>query len=151
MSKRAEQKALEAYPKVENGKIWTSTFGVIEVDKYAPERKAFQKGYEQAEKDINKEMMDRMEKYKEMQEKALLADHNYGIHIDPALGSDYGSVVVYNKDKIVNQLTIQDLELLHTFLYAVKNNKHGAFTLKKLSHEQYQEVLNSFNKRKEEK
>ena len=52
MSKRAEQKALEAYPKVENGKIWTSTFGVIEVDKYAPERKAFQKGYEQAEKDL---------------------------------------------------------------------------------------------------
>lgn len=49
---KAEQKALEAYPKVENGKIWTSTFGVIEVDKYAPERKAFQKGYEQAEKDF---------------------------------------------------------------------------------------------------
>lgn len=41
-------------------------------------------------------------------------------------------------------LTIQDLELLHTFLYAVKNNKHGAFTFTKLTDEQYAEVLKRF-------
>ena len=38
-------------------------------------------------------------------------------------------------------MTIQDLELLHTFLYAVKNNKHGCFTFTRLSDEQYAEVL----------
>lgn len=43
-------------------------------------------------------------------------------------------------------LTIQDLELLHTFLYAVKNNKQGAFTFTWLSNEQYEEVLRRFNK-----
>ena len=41
-------------------------------------------------------------------------------------------------------LTIQDLELLHTFLYAVKNNKHGAFTFTRLTDEQYAEVLKRF-------
>ncbi len=41
-------------------------------------------------------------------------------------------------------LTIEDLELLHTFLYAVKNNKNGCFTFTRLSDEQYQEVLKRF-------
>ena len=41
-------------------------------------------------------------------------------------------------------LTIQDLELLHTFLYVVKNNKHGCFTFTRLSDEQYAEVLKRF-------
>ena len=41
-------------------------------------------------------------------------------------------------------LTIQDLELLHTFLYAVKNNKHGAFTFTRLTDEQYAEVLKRY-------
>lgn len=45
-------------------------------------------------------------------------------------------------------LTIQDLELLHTFLYAVKNNKHGTFTFTRLSDEQYQEVLKRFKEAK---
>lgn len=45
-------------------------------------------------------------------------------------------------------LTIQDLELLHTFLYAVKNNKHGAFTFTRLSDEQYEEVLKRFKEAK---
>ena len=45
-------------------------------------------------------------------------------------------------------LTIEDLELLHTFLYAVKNNKSGCFTFTRLSDEQYQEVLRRFNERK---
>ena len=45
-------------------------------------------------------------------------------------------------------LTIQDLELLHTFLYAVKNNKHGAFTFTRLTDEQYAEVLKRFKEAK---
>lgn len=45
-------------------------------------------------------------------------------------------------------LTIQDLERLHTFLYAVKNNKHGAFTFTRLSDEQYTEVLKRFKEAK---
>ena len=52
MSKKAEQKTLETYPKEENGTIWTATFGEIEIDKCAIERKAFQNGYELAEKDL---------------------------------------------------------------------------------------------------
>lgn len=43
-----------------------------------------------------------------------------------------------------HELTIKDLELLHTFLYAVKNNKQGAFTFTRLSDEQYNEVLRRF-------
>lgn len=46
-------------------------------------------------------------------------------------------------------LTIADIEKLHTFLYAVKNNKHGAFTFTRLSDEQYEEVLRRFNNAKE--
>jgi len=46
-------------------------------------------------------------------------------------------------------MTIDDLELLHTFLYAVKNNKQGCFTFTRLSDEQYQEVLRRFNNAKQ--
>lgn len=42
-------------------------------------------------------------------------------------------------------LTIDDVERLHTFLYAIKNNKQGAFTFTRLSDEQYEEVLKRFN------
>ena len=46
-------------------------------------------------------------------------------------------------------LTIEDIERIHTFLYAIKHNKQGVFTFTRftrLSDEQYQEVLNRFNK-----
>lgn len=48
-------------------------------------------------------------------------------------------------------LTIKDLELLHTFLYAVKNNKNGVFTFTRLSDEQYKEVIRRFKAIKEGK
>ena len=51
MSKRAEEAALKAYPKEER-KVWSSAFGMFEFDKTAPERIAYQKGYDQAEKDL---------------------------------------------------------------------------------------------------
>ena len=44
------------------------------------------------------------------------------------------------------ELTIEDIELLHTFLYAIKNNKTGCFTFTRLSNVQYQEALDRFNK-----
>ena len=91
---KAEIKALENYP-VTDGKVWTSAFGTFEFDQNYGERLAFQKGYEQAEKDLT--------------------------------------------------LTLEDIERLHTFLYAVKNNKSGCFTFTRLSEEQYQEVLRRFN------
>lgn len=47
-----------------------------------------------------------------------------------------------------HDLTIKDLELLHIFLYAVKNNKQGVFTFTRLSDEQYNEVLRRFNEAK---
>lgn len=46
-------------------------------------------------------------------------------------------------------LTIEDIELLHTFLYAIKNNKHGCFTFTRLSNEQYEEVLRRFRETKD--
>ena len=51
MNKRIEEAALKAYPK-EKGKMWASTFGTFEFDRNASERKGFQEGYEQAEKDM---------------------------------------------------------------------------------------------------
>ena len=48
-------------------------------------------------------------------------------------------------------LTIDDIEKIHTFIFAVKNNKQGVFTFTRLSDEQYEEVLRRFQKAKEEK
>lgn len=101
-------------------------------------------GYKQAEKDINKEMMDKMAKIMEKKNEAVLSDIDYKIYFEPAAGFDIGSAVVYHNNKVVDELTIKDLELLHTFLYAVKNNKQGAFTFTRLSDEQYNEVLRRF-------
>lgn len=46
-------------------------------------------------------------------------------------------------------LTLEDIELLHTFLYAIKNNKQGVFTFTRLSDEQYEEVLRRFRETKD--
>ena len=51
----------------------------------------------------------------------------------------------------IEPITIDDLEVIHTFLYAVKNNKTGCFTFTRLSDEQYKEVLRRFNQWKEER
>jgi hypothetical protein len=48
------------------------------------------------------------------------------------------------------EMTIEDIERLHTILYAVKNNKQGVFTFTRLTDEQYKEVLQRFNKSKGE-
>ena len=68
-----------------------------------------QRGYEQAEKDINREMLDRMNEIREKQTKAALEDLNYTIKIDPALGFDEGSAVVYHGKEIISALTWEDM------------------------------------------
>lgn len=60
----------------------------------------------------------------------------------------FGKDVCYIREDLA--LTVADIEKLHTFLYAVKNNKQGAFTFTRLSDEQYEEVLRRFNKTKEQ-
>jgi hypothetical protein len=90
MSKRAEERGLEAYP---NERFIDASYADMC-------RSFYQEGYEQAEEDL--------------------------------------------------ALTIADIERIHVFLYAVKNNKQGAFTFQKLKDEQYQEVLDKFNKAKEQ-
>ncbi len=45
-------------------------------------------------------------------------------------------------------LTIDDIERIHTLIYAVKNNKKGAFTFTRLSDEQYEEVLKRYKEGK---
>lgn len=57
----------------------------------------------------------------------------------------------YNQAIIDLTLTIDDIKLLHTFLYAVKNNKQGMFTFTRLSDEQYEEVLRRFQNYKAKK
>lgn len=48
---KAEEAALKAYPKKDR-KVRISPFGMIVIDEYALERKAFQEGYEQAQEGI---------------------------------------------------------------------------------------------------
>lgn len=63
----------------------------------------------------------------------------------------YGFVKGYSQAEKDLALSIDDIEKIHTFLYAVKNNKQGVFTFTRLSDEQYEEVLRRFKKAEEEK
>jgi len=45
-------------------------------------------------------------------------------------------------------LTVKDIEHIHTLLHVVKNNKKEFSTFTRLEDEQYQEVLNRFNRSK---
>lgn len=49
--KKAEEQALEVYPK-EDGLVYSTAFGKLKFDRNAEEREGYIKGYEQAEKDI---------------------------------------------------------------------------------------------------
>ena len=81
-----------------------------------------------------------------MMNKNMIKETKTNLPIDEAIyEQDYNQAI---KDLT---LTIDDIELLHTFLYAVKNNKQGAFTFTRLSDEQYEEVLRRFNQRKNER
>lgn len=57
----------------------------------------------------------------------------------------------YEQAEEDHALSIDDIEKIHTFLYAIKNNKQGAFTFTRLSDEQYKEVLRRFKAVKEDR
>lgn len=113
---RAEEAAMKVYPNI--------LFPFTPLDLNAYRRGAFINGYETAEKDL-----------------ADVAAFSSGPD-----GFYYGRGYQQGKKDSEKDLalTIQDLELLHTFLYAVKNNKHGAFTFTRLTDEQYAEVLKRY-------
>lgn len=98
---RAEQRALEAYPvnmiPLNYQDLIKQFGGKTEIDVNTYPRCLFQEGYEQAEKDINKELMDIMADIREKQEKAMYAD--YDIRIDTANCSDFNSIHEYNGDE----------------------------------------------------
>jgi len=50
-------------------------------------------------------------------------------------------MVGYHQAEKDNALTIDDIERIDIFLCAIRSNKSGAFTFRKLSDEQYQAVL----------
>ena len=80
----------------------------------------FYMGYKQAEKDINKEMMDRMAEIKEKQKKAALADLDYDIRFDPAMGFDLGCVSLYHGKDIITTSQVVDAEIvrdIHNLLH----------------------------------
>lgn len=62
--------------------------------------------------------------------------------------AEWGAEHLRDSTKMID---IEDIEKIHTFLYAVKNNKNGVFTFTRLSDEQYKEVLRRFKAIKEEK
>ena len=57
----------------------------------------------------------------------------------------------YHQAEKYLELTIEDIERIHTFLYAVKHNKQGVFTFTRLSDEQYQKILKRYKDYKERK
>lgn len=76
---------------------------------------------------------------------ALLSDDDFKFW-----NINYDFVAGYEQAKKDLALSIDDIEKIHTFLYAIKNNKHGVFTFTRLSDEQYKEVLRRFRVIKEE-
>lgn len=98
---KAEERGYEAYPYFPTE---VNLFGheTITADGNTHDRAIYIKGYEQAEKDIHKEIAEIMEKHKE----TLHTD--YDIHIEPVAGSDAVSVIIYN-NMVIEQLTWKDI------------------------------------------
>lgn len=71
--------------------------------------------------------------------------------VDSALPVRKFYIRAYEQAEKDLSLTIDDIEKIHTFLYAIKNNKQGVFTFTRLSDEQYKEVLRRFKAIKEGK
>ena len=110
-------------------------------------RQVFMLGYEQAEKDINREMLDRMTEIREKQTKAALEDLDYTIKINPALGFDEGSAVVYHGKEVVSELTWEDIKLIEQII-ATSDWYDFEINGKLWSKEFYEEVLKRFKEAK---
>ena len=63
-------------------------------------------------------------------------------------GSRYDAFKAGAKWQSQHSLTREDIERLDALIYAIKNNKTGAFTFSKMSDEKYEEVLKRFNEQK---
>ena len=135
---RAEEAALKAYPELLSGSI----FGPLPVDINKACREKYQEGYEQAEKDINKELMDIMADIREKQEKVMYAD--YDIHIDTSNASDTSVAYIFKGDKVIDLLTWEDMQRIVEIYYTLHDSYKGNSNI-------YNEVLRRFNKSKEEK
>lgn len=85
MSKRAEEAAMKAYPPTHSEwKRNSKRVQSVLVDTHQPLRTIFQRSYEQAEKDINREMIGRMQKVHEKWTDDMFKDFDYNITIqDP--------------------------------------------------------------------
>jgi len=139
---RAEERALEAYPTQD---MYSSLLDGSNRLK----REVFINGYEQAEKDINKELMNIMADVSEKQEKAMYAD--YGIHIDTSNASDTSVAYVFKGDKVVDLLTWEDIKKISRILdIMVDDDLKGEIPKEWGEKEYYEEVLRRFNKAKEE-
>lgn len=77
-------------------------------------------------------------------------DNNLYCNVDANLEQRVAYRQGYEQAEKDLALSIDDIEKIHTFLYAIKNNKQGAFTFTRLSDEQYKEVLRRFNAIKED-
>ena len=79
---------------------------------------------------------------------AWIPAHIRGEHEARAAVTEWGEFVArhfyeqgYKQAEKDLALTTKDLIILHSLLYAVKNKKQGAFTFRKLSDKQYEEIL----------
>lgn len=79
--------------------------------------------------------------------KELFKEWNEDMKNEYVRGKKDGLTIGYKQAEKDLTLTIDAIERIHTFLYAVKNNKQGVFTFTRLSDEQYEEVLRRFNNR----
>ena len=99
-----------------------------------------------------------MSKAEEIHYKAVIAadnqeppkDYCISAHADHFNGFVEGFIEGYHQAEKDLELTVDDVEKIHTFLYAIKNNKKGVFTFTRLPDEQYQEVLKRFNKERKQ-
>lgn len=136
---KAEERALETYPDIKDT-VFNEEYPRILFTRYT-ERDAYIKGYEQAEKDINKEMLEIMEKRKD----TLLADHDYDIHIEPAVGFGTGNIIVHYNDRIIEQLTWKDIRKISRILdIMVEDDFNGKIPEEWGEEEYYEEVLRRF-------
>ena len=144
---RAEERALEFYPMKDYNKEPNYIHSCDSKMLDEVYRQVFMLGYEQAEKDINREMLDRMTEIREKQTKAALEDLDYTIKINPALGFDEGSAVVYHGKEVVSELTWEDIKLIEQII-ATSDWYDFEINGKLWSKEFYEEVLKRFKEAK---
>lgn len=105
---KAEERALEAYP-VKEG--WEGNQYGEWGDLNLESRKGFREGYEQAEKDIYKSMIERMEKIREL--KPPLFDYDIMINDVPGPDFDGGKIIIRSWEPTAEQMQ----SLLHAAIY----------------------------------